>query len=121
MVVETAEDAVGNTAGDGIRHGACGILGGEDGMPHRYLLCSGNQEPRPVKTKETGIVIRPGDRFVLESGGGGGWGDSAQRDAAATVKDVENGFATDPHPNPPPLAGEGVSVSASRPLPHSPL
>ena len=31
MVVETAEPALGNTAGDGVRHGACGILGGEDG------------------------------------------------------------------------------------------
>src|SRR6201984_3727779 len=33
MVVETAEPAVGNTAGDGVRHGACGILGGGDGLP----------------------------------------------------------------------------------------
>ena len=40
MVVETAEPAVGNTAGDGVRHGACGILGGEDGLPHRYTLYS---------------------------------------------------------------------------------
>src|SRR5205807_598412 len=31
MVVETAEPAIGNTAGDGVRHGACGILGGGDG------------------------------------------------------------------------------------------
>ena len=28
MVVEVAEPAVANTAGDGVRHGACGILGG---------------------------------------------------------------------------------------------
>jgi len=94
MVVETEEPAVGNTAGDGVRHGACGILGGEDGLPHRYLLYSGNQEPRAIKTKETGMVIRPGDRLVLESGGGGGWGDPARRDALATAEDVENGFVS---------------------------
>jgi N-methylhydantoinase B len=94
MVVETAEPAVGNTAGDGVKHGACGILGGEDGLPHRYLLYSGNQDPRAIKTKETGLVIRPGDRLVLESGGGGGWGDPKQRDAAATGSDVENGFVS---------------------------
>jgi len=94
MVVETAEPAVGNTAGDGVRHGACGILGGEDGLPHRYTLYSGNPPPRAVKTKETGLVIRPGDRFVLESGGGGGWGEPAQRDLAAIATDVENGFVT---------------------------
>src|SRR4051794_39992349 len=92
MVVETEEPAVGNTAGDGVRHGACGILGGADGQPHRYILYSGNQEPRPIKTKETGLVIRPGDRLVLESGGGGGWGDPAQRPAADRARDAESGF-----------------------------
>jgi len=94
MTVETAEPAVGNTAGDGVKHGACGILDGTDGLPHRYTLYSGTQPPRPIKTKETGLVIRPGDRFVLESGGGGGWGDPTTRDAAATASDVENGFVT---------------------------
>jgi N-methylhydantoinase B len=94
MVVETEEPAVGNTAGDGVRHGACGILGGEDGLPHRYLLYSGNQEPRAIKTKETGLVIRPGDRMVLESGGGGGWGEPAKRGAEDRARDTESGFAT---------------------------
>ena len=92
MVVETEEPAIGNTAGDGVRHGACGILGGEDGLPHRYTLYSGNQPPRPIKTKETGLVIRPGDRLILESGGGGGWGNPADRDPAAIADDIANGF-----------------------------
>jgi N-methylhydantoinase B len=114
MVVETEEPAIGNTAGEGTRHGACGILGGQDGLTHRYTFYSGNDEPRPIKTKETGIVIRPGDRLVLESGGGGGWGDPAKREPDAVASDVANGFVSDrpldvgPHPNPPPLAGEGV-------------
>ncbi|HVB16222.1 MAG TPA: hydantoinase B/oxoprolinase family protein [Stellaceae bacterium] len=94
MIVETAEPAIGNTAGEGTRHGACGILSGEDGMTHRYTLHSGNEEPRPIKTKETGILIRPGDRLVLESGGGGGWGDPAKRDPAALANDIENGFVS---------------------------
>jgi N-methylhydantoinase B len=94
MVVETAEPAIGNTAGDGVRHGACGILGGTDGRPHRYLLHSGNLPPRAIKTKETGLVIRPGDRLVLESGGGGGWGDPSRRDPAAIADDVANEFVT---------------------------
>jgi N-methylhydantoinase B len=94
MVVETAEPAIGNTAGDGVRHGACGILGGQDGLPHRYMLYSGNQAPRAIKTKEVGLVIRPGDRLIMESGGGGGWGDSAQRDPAETADDVANEFVS---------------------------
>ena len=44
MIVETAEPAVGNTAGEGVRHGACGILGGADGTTHRYALYSGNAD-----------------------------------------------------------------------------
>jgi len=94
MIVETAEPALGNTAGDGVKHGACGILGGADGLPHRYTLYSGNQPPRPIQTKETGLVIRPGDHFVLESGGGGGWGDPMTRAPAATDDDTANGFIT---------------------------
>jgi len=92
MIVETAEPAIGNTAGDGIVHGACGILGGEDGAPHRYVLYSAGREPRAIKTKEVGLTIRPGDRLVLESGGGGGWGDPAERDAADRERDRESGF-----------------------------
>jgi N-methylhydantoinase B len=94
MIVEIAEPAIGNTAGDGVKYGACGILGGADGMPHGYPLYSGNEQPRPIKTKESGIVIHPGDRLVLESGGGGGWGDPAKRDPEAIEEDVANGFVT---------------------------
>jgi N-methylhydantoinase B len=92
MVVETAEPALANTAGDGVRHGACGILGGQDGKPHRYTLYSAGETPRPIRTKETGLVIRPGDVLVLESGGGGGWGDPAERRADAVSDDIDNGF-----------------------------
>ena len=94
MVAEIAEPAVGNTAGDGVRHGACGILGGEDGLPHHYVLRSKGHRPRALKTKEVGIAIAPGDVFMIESGGGGGWGDPAKRCAASHRRDVELGFVT---------------------------
>jgi len=92
MVAEIAEPARGNTAGDGVRHGACGILGGVDGLPHRYTLHSAGREPRAIKTKEVGIDIRPNDLFVIESGGGGGWGDPALRSPEARARDREQGF-----------------------------
>jgi N-methylhydantoinase B len=102
MVVETARPVVGNTAGDGVRYGACGILGGTDGAPHRYTLHSDGRPPRAIRTKEVGLVISPNDVLVLESGGGGGWGDPAERNPAAIASDVENGFVIDgaaaPHP-----------------------
>ena len=110
IVVETAEPAVGNTAGDGVRYGACGILGGADGVPHRYMLNSKERPPRAIKTKETGLVIRPGDVLVLESGGGGGWGKAADRDPAAVTRDVDSGFISSP-----PHAGERVRDVGGRP------
>ena len=94
LVVEIAAPGLGNTAGDGVRYGACGILGGEDGLPHRYILRSGNRRPRTIKTKEVGIVIRPGDVFDIESGGGGGWGDPAMRKKEARDRDFRNGFVS---------------------------
>ena len=49
---------------------------------------------RVLKTKEVGIPIRPGDLFLVESAGGGGYGPPARRDRAARAADVENGFVT---------------------------
>jgi N-methylhydantoinase B len=93
FTVETAEPARANTAGDGVRYGACGMAGGADGLPHRYRLAS-NGRTRAVRTKEVGIAIQPGDTFLVESGGGGGWGDPRKRSPAARAADVQNGFVT---------------------------
>jgi N-methylhydantoinase B len=95
MVVETARTAVGNTAGDGIRHGARGMLGGADGKPHHYVLQrAATGEEIVLGTKMVGVTIEPGDRLLVHSGGGGGWGDPARRSAADRARDVENGLVT---------------------------
>lgn len=95
MRIEVEEPAVANTAGDGVRHGACGILGGRDGAPHDYRLRSVDGSERILKTKEVGIVVRPGDVLVARSGGGGGWGDPARRSAAARARDRAEGYVED--------------------------
>jgi N-methylhydantoinase B len=78
--VETEEPAVANTAGEGVVHGARGILGGLDGAPHDYALLAPGLPPRTLRSKEVGIAVPPGSVFHVLSGGGGGWGDPAQRD-----------------------------------------
>ncbi|HYM09225.1 MAG TPA: hydantoinase B/oxoprolinase family protein, partial [Bryobacterales bacterium] len=95
LAMEITEPARANTAGDGTRHGACGLAGGKDGLPHRYRLRSRGRL-RVLKTKEVGIPVRPGDVFFIESGGGGGWGDSKLRTKEARAADVESGFVTRP-------------------------
>lgn len=94
MVVETDGPAVANTAGDGVRHGACGMLGGDDGAPHHYRLLSESEPARDLKTKEVGIAIRPGDVLEIRSGGGGGWGEKQERSAVARQRDLADGLVT---------------------------
>jgi N-methylhydantoinase B len=91
---EIAQPARANTAGDGVRYPPYGILGGKDGLPHRYRLRSKGRPDRVLKTKEVGIEVRPGDVFLVESGGGGGYGDGRKRTPAARAYDLDNGFVT---------------------------
>ena len=72
--LDTDEPVLANTAGEGVRHGARGMLGGQDGAPHRYTLEVQGAAPRVLRTKETGIVMPPGSRLHVLAGGGGGWG-----------------------------------------------
>ncbi len=102
MVVETAVPALGNTAGDGIRHGARGMLGGGDGKPHHYILKrAATGEEIVLGTKMVGVTIEPGDRLLIHSGGGGGWGEPGRRTAEARQRDVDNGLVG-PMPAPTP-------------------
>jgi N-methylhydantoinase B len=94
LVVETATACVANTAGDGVRHGARGLLGGKDGKPHRYLLRAPGRRPVVLDSKHEGIDVPPGSAFEVHSGGGGGWGDPAERSVEARRKDRRDGFVT---------------------------
>ena len=92
MLVESDGPCQANTAGDGIRHGAAGMCGGEDGKPHHYVLRRADGSERVLKTKEVGITINPGDRVLVEAGGGGGWGPPEKRDPAARARDAAEGL-----------------------------
>jgi N-methylhydantoinase B len=94
LVIETAKPVVGNTAGDGARHGPCGLLGGKDGAPHDYRLVSKGREPRTLRTKEAGIEILPGDCLEIRSSGGGGWGPPDKRPRSARERDLVQGLVT---------------------------
>lgn len=92
FTVETESPCVANTAGDGLRHGARGMLGGEDGAPHRYLLREPGKRARPLASKREGIPVPAGSTFEVHSGGGGGWGPPAERAPDARRKDRRDGF-----------------------------
>jgi len=96
LVLEIEKPARGNTAGDGARHGPCGMLGGKDGEPHHYRLISEGREPRVLRTKEVGIELRPGDCLEIRSSGGGGWGPPSKRSAEARRRDAEQDLTSVP-------------------------
>ena len=95
LVFETDKPALGNTAGEGIRHGSAGMLGGADSKPHRYRLLSEGKPPRELRTKETGIEILPGDCLEVRSAGGGGYGPPDKRAREARERDRLQGLVTD--------------------------
>jgi N-methylhydantoinase B len=94
LQVETETACRGNTAGDGVRHGAAGLLGGQDGAPHRYLMRAPGRRPKVLSTKEEGIDVPAGTIFEVHSAGGGGWGPPEERDQAARDFDRRNGYTS---------------------------
>jgi N-methylhydantoinase B len=38
--------------------------------------------------------MKAGERFLVETAGGGGYGDARERDRAAVEKDIEEGYVT---------------------------
>jgi N-methylhydantoinase B len=71
-----------------------GAFGGADGAPYRITLARDGTE-RDVKGKET-VGLRPGDVVVIETCGGGGYGDPAARPASLVAHDRLEGYARDP-------------------------
>jgi N-methylhydantoinase B len=91
LVYEGAEPALLNTAGDGIVVPPFGLFGADPGLAHHYTIVSNGAE-RVLGSKETGVVINPGDHIYCLSSGGGGYGDPAERDKAAREWDLKNGY-----------------------------
>jgi N-methylhydantoinase B len=58
-------------------------------------------EPSPLPGKVSAFPLEPGDVVVMESSGGGGYGDPLDRDPAAVAADLAEGYVT-------PAAAEGV-------------
>ncbi len=82
-----------NTAGDGIINPPFGLFGGHPGKPHRYSIIHNNEE-RILRSKETGVIVHPGDRIVTLSSGGGGFGDPNKRSVKTRKWDIINGYCT---------------------------
>ena len=70
-----------------------GLAGGRPGTRARFVVRVGSQ--REFETKASAkIEMAAGERFLLQSAGGGGYGDPRRRDADALARDVAEGYVT---------------------------
>ncbi|HET7034478.1 MAG TPA: hydantoinase B/oxoprolinase family protein, partial [Thermomicrobiaceae bacterium] len=73
---------------DRLRQPAPGLRGGGPGAPGRVLL-----NGQPINPKRQ-IVVKGGDRLLLATPGGGGFGEPAERERRALRRDLANGLVS---------------------------
>jgi N-methylhydantoinase B len=73
-----------------------GVCGGASGAPNRFFVVrdGAEVEPSPLPGKVSGFALRAGDRVILQSSGGGGFGDPLERDPSAVARDVADGVVS---------------------------
>jgi N-methylhydantoinase B len=70
-----------------------GVDGGEEGSRARFVVRVGT--PDEFETPASARVdMKAGERFLLQSAGGGGYGDASKRDPAALARDVVEGYVS---------------------------
>ncbi|MDD9908193.1 MAG: hydantoinase B/oxoprolinase family protein [Ahrensia sp.] len=73
-----------------LKHAARGRCGGKPGAPGRIRF-RGGDEDLPGKGE---LRVEESDHLIFETPGGGGFGDSRDRDPAALARDVERGIVS---------------------------
>jgi N-methylhydantoinase B len=70
-----------------------GLAGGKPGAPSRFVVRLGALDE--VEAPASGRYdMKAGERFLLQTAGGGGFGDPTRRDRAAIARDVAEGYVS---------------------------
>jgi N-methylhydantoinase B len=86
------QDAIVIRRFDKAKFPARGLASGHAGLPARFVIKLGTPEER-----ETGpgrYEMKAGDKFLLQTAGGGGYADAGERDAAAVKRDMDEGYVS---------------------------
>jgi N-methylhydantoinase B len=70
-----------------------GVSGGEAGAKARFVVRVGTDKEYDTQASAR-VEMKAGERFLLQSAGGGGYGDPRQRDRAALNRDIAEGYVT---------------------------
>lgn len=71
-----------------------GMAGGGNGRTGKGVLNPNTEHEREIPSRISDVAVRPADVFRLETPGGGGMGDPLERDPAAILRDVMNGYVS---------------------------
>ena len=82
------------TYGDRFRIGAEGLFGGGPGATAETYVLRGGQKI-PLRSKQQ-FPLTLGDRLVVRTGGGGGYGPPGERNSALAARDRMDGFGSNP-------------------------
>jgi len=86
-------EAVASVLADRTRQGPRGAQGGGDGSAAKFsFVCGGKRHVPPFGGKDQDVKLHPGDRIIIETPGGGGWGPPTERAAASVAADVTRGY-----------------------------
>jgi len=88
-----ANDVTLNCYSDRFRIAPWGLFGGDPGAFSRFLVERGPETI--VLGSKVNFDLQKGDRLIIEIAGAGGYGEPRERDRAAVLKDLENGFISD--------------------------
>lgn len=76
------------------RHPPYGLAGGKPGSLSRTTITRADGTCVSLASKVSGIAMQRGDVLTIETSGGGGWGDPADRAEAARSRDLAEGYVT---------------------------
>jgi len=71
-----------------------GVCGGSAGVPNHVEVQRAGQAERVRYLKVNDLALAPGDRVIIYTGGGGGFGSAADRDPAALALDIQRGYVS---------------------------
>jgi len=73
-----------------------GVCGGGPGATNRFWVRRDGRrvEASPLPGKISGFPLQPGDVLLMESSGGGGFGDPLERDPTRVAADLNEGYVT---------------------------
>ena len=102
----TRDDVTFALYADRFRIAPSGVFGGRDGLTGRCELSRGGKVV-PMKSKDA-MVLGKGDVIAIHVGGGGGYGDPAERSRSAIARDVADGLVSEERSlkDYPPIAAE---------------